>query len=423
MICFSNLIKFEARDNKIDDLIELEMCNTLEYLDLKNNLIEEDENINFLSSLTELKYLNLNGNAIQKKENYKELIDDYLKFVEKIDIDNDNIEEKENLEEFTNDNKNNNKNLDNDNNINSSNEKILDITNGSFDTRNQTKNSSMINSIDVNSNSSRPLSSNANTLMNFYKVNKNRNILDTENATRTAMDWKVANLINNNSPIAEGKEKIFNGIKSILASNKKRLNELSFNQDNKIEESFDINGNFNKKGFETERVFTSKGFVFNPIKPKIGGINNNNNEEINGKKVVKKPIIFKASGMNTNNTLNKTEDNIENSEMKSQSNTLSNFAKFKKEGQPILKPIIKKKIISNLDENSEINKTQDNPIRLISTNNTNEKPVLKKPIIFKQANTNINNNNPNPIGSDSSMSKRIFLNSAAPNTARVKIKN
>ena len=41
MICFSNLIKFEARDNKIDDLIELEMCNTLEYLDLKNNLIEE----------------------------------------------------------------------------------------------------------------------------------------------------------------------------------------------------------------------------------------------------------------------------------------------------------------------------------------------------------------------------------------------
>ena len=43
MISFTNLKKFEARDNKIDDLFELEMCNTLEYLDLQNNLVQEDE--------------------------------------------------------------------------------------------------------------------------------------------------------------------------------------------------------------------------------------------------------------------------------------------------------------------------------------------------------------------------------------------
>jgi hypothetical protein len=349
---------------------------------------------------------------------------------------------------------------------------MLDITNGSFDTINQTKNSSMINSIDVNSNSSRPPSSNLNnnTFMDFYKLKKNGNFLDSENSTnitRTQIDWKVANLINqddNNNLEGdtenenEGKQKVFNGIKSILASNKKRLKEISFiqNNNNKIEESFDNikndfinnnnNNNFNidKKGlgFETEKIFPNKGIVFNPIKTKTGGININNNTNTNTnedntvKKVIKKPIIFKGnyainSNINNNKILNKTEDNIDNinlnSELKLQSSTLNNFAKFKKEGQPVLKPILKKKIISNLDENCDILKTEDNPIRLINNFNDNkisEKPVLKKPIIFKQANTNINSNininNNNITGSDSPMSKRIFLNSAVSNTSKVK---
>jgi hypothetical protein len=466
MICFSNLKRFEARDNKIDDLIELEMCNTLEFLDLKNNLIEEEENINFLSSLTELKYLNLNGNKIQKNEKYNELIEDYLNFIEKIDINF--IEEKENSINF-NDNENyynNNKNINEIkyNNLNFSNEKMLDITNESFETRNQTKNSSMINSIDVNFNSSRPLSSNTNTLMNFYKINKNRNILDTDNTTRTTMDWKVANLINDNnnnndnnnenddynqtnSPRAQGKEKIFNGIKSILVINRKKLKDISFNQDDnnyykdKIEEnSYDLNLNCNTNfhGYQTQRVFPSNGIYIDPLK--YSPIKRNSNE-INTKKVIRKPIILKANESNTysnynananskpnlnnhKNTFNKSDENFEglSSKAKLPSNIIINFAKFKKEAQPILKPFIKKKVESNLDDNSEILKTQYDPKKLISTfNNYNAKPIIKKTIIFKQTNTNtINNNNNSENSPNSSMTKRL-LNSALPNTGRVRI--
>lgn len=62
------------------------MCSKLKKLNLRNNLIEDEDNIYFLSNLTELKYLNLNQNPIQKSSNYKKLIQECLNFIDKIDI-------------------------------------------------------------------------------------------------------------------------------------------------------------------------------------------------------------------------------------------------------------------------------------------------------------------------------------------------
>ena len=81
MVCFSSLEVFEAKENKIDDLIELEMCTTLKKLNLRDNLIKEDDNIFFVTNLNELKYINFNGNPIQKNENYKKLIQENLIFI------------------------------------------------------------------------------------------------------------------------------------------------------------------------------------------------------------------------------------------------------------------------------------------------------------------------------------------------------
>ena len=47
LICFQHLEVFEAKNNQISDLIELEMCMSLRKLDLENNLIENNQNLGF----------------------------------------------------------------------------------------------------------------------------------------------------------------------------------------------------------------------------------------------------------------------------------------------------------------------------------------------------------------------------------------
>jgi len=63
------------------------MCSKLKKLNLRNNLIKDEENIFFLTGLTDLIYLNLNKNPIQLDINYKNLIVVNLSFIYKIDID------------------------------------------------------------------------------------------------------------------------------------------------------------------------------------------------------------------------------------------------------------------------------------------------------------------------------------------------
>jgi hypothetical protein len=67
------------------------MSSSIIKLNLKNNLIADEENLSFLSNLSDLKYLNLNNNPIQVKDinKYKELIKEYLSFISSLDNDED----------------------------------------------------------------------------------------------------------------------------------------------------------------------------------------------------------------------------------------------------------------------------------------------------------------------------------------------
>jgi Leucine-rich repeat (LRR) protein len=75
------------KNNKIVDLFEIEgLSNSLEYLQLENNLIEDIENITFLSCLFKLKRLCLNGNPICKKNNFINEIYSNLPWILSYDI-------------------------------------------------------------------------------------------------------------------------------------------------------------------------------------------------------------------------------------------------------------------------------------------------------------------------------------------------
>ncbi len=86
----------EAADNSISDLIELEMCSSIKKLNLKNNLIQDEENIQFLGGLTDLKWLNLTGNPIYKNKRYKELIKENLFSLEVLDKEEEILDNADN---------------------------------------------------------------------------------------------------------------------------------------------------------------------------------------------------------------------------------------------------------------------------------------------------------------------------------------
>lgn len=50
------------------------MCDSLINLNLENNIIEDEENLHFLSSLQNLKKLNLNNNPINSNPQIKNII-------------------------------------------------------------------------------------------------------------------------------------------------------------------------------------------------------------------------------------------------------------------------------------------------------------------------------------------------------------
>jgi len=83
IICFEQLEIFEAKNNEISDLIELEMSSSIKKLNLENNLIENEQNIYFLSSLEDLEYINLLGNPIK---NYEQKLKELLPNLKEINI-------------------------------------------------------------------------------------------------------------------------------------------------------------------------------------------------------------------------------------------------------------------------------------------------------------------------------------------------
>lgn len=449
MVCFSSLEVLEAKDNKIDDLFELEMCTTLKKINLKNNLIKEEDNIFFLTSLIQLKYLNLNGNIIQSNENYKNLILENLMFVEKIDIDE--IESPKFTMKKINNSNNNELYTSKD-----SNEINFDSTNTSLENR-----SNNINSI-------RPPSSN--TSNNFYKKeintilgfsNRNNNILDnnTNIMPRTGLNWKnpnssnLASLMNknldraNNGDDGESRDlRLLQGIKSILRHNKKTLNEDSFiansNDHDKLNntENNSLNIINNIKGIsETARGFPTKHPAIPALsRPKgliniLNNINNNQNdqeEKIEIKKpIIKKPVIIKSiintATNNTGETLNKknnliinNNNNIPKTGTINFSSTAGNFFRPKEGAQMPLKPVIIKKINnnqnefntsnhnSNLDKN--LNNTLEDAINTSLISNPDNKIIFKnKPIIIKNPAINPGQNY---ASGESNSPKKLILN-------------
>ena len=54
----------DVEDNEISDVIDIEMCSTLQKINLKSNKISDESNLTFLSSIDCLKYLNIKDNPI-----------------------------------------------------------------------------------------------------------------------------------------------------------------------------------------------------------------------------------------------------------------------------------------------------------------------------------------------------------------------
>ena len=118
IICFEQLEIFEAKNNEISDLIELEMSTSLVKINLENNLIEDEQNIYFLSSLDNLEYINLRGNPIK---NYEKKLKELLPNLKEIDVqkeicDDEDIYNNDYNNDFSN-NTNNKINIKKDNNI------------------------------------------------------------------------------------------------------------------------------------------------------------------------------------------------------------------------------------------------------------------------------------------------------------------
>ena len=90
IICLEQLEIFEAKNNEISDLIELEMSTSLVKINLENNQIESEQNIYFLSSLDNLEYINLLGNPIK---NYEKKLKELLPNLKEIDVQKENCDE------------------------------------------------------------------------------------------------------------------------------------------------------------------------------------------------------------------------------------------------------------------------------------------------------------------------------------------
>lgn len=118
IICFEQLEILEAKNNEISDLIELEMSTSLVKINLENNLIEDEQNIYFLSSLDNLEYINLRGNPIK---NYEKKLKELLPNLKEIDVQKEICEEEDIYNnDYNNDfnnNTNNKINIKKDNNI------------------------------------------------------------------------------------------------------------------------------------------------------------------------------------------------------------------------------------------------------------------------------------------------------------------
>ena len=173
IICFEQLEIFEAKNNEISDLIELEMSSSIKKLNLENNLIENEQNIYFLSSLDDLEYINLLGNPIK---NYEKQLKDLLPNLKEIDIQRDICDE---IDIY------NNSIIPNENEINNINNK--NNLKNSIEFNDNTESTKVSTSIDLKKSESLDIDS-------VEVVDNNNNIIQELMESKTKFDFKKSSI-------------------------------------------------------------------------------------------------------------------------------------------------------------------------------------------------------------------------------------
>ena len=174
IICFEQLEILEAKNNEISDLIELEMSTSLVKLNLENNLIEDEQNIYFLSPL----------------KNYEKKIKELLPNLKELDVQKEICDE---YDIYSNDNSN--INIGNDNNL------ILSASTNDNKIKNNKEDKKDNNIIINNMTESTKLSTSTDLKKNESGENDNVEIVDDNNniiqelmESKTKFDFKKTNI-------------------------------------------------------------------------------------------------------------------------------------------------------------------------------------------------------------------------------------
>ena len=69
IICMQNLEILDIEDNEVSDLLDIDMCNKLTKIVLKKNKISDGDNLTFLSSISNLEYVDIRNNPICEDNN------------------------------------------------------------------------------------------------------------------------------------------------------------------------------------------------------------------------------------------------------------------------------------------------------------------------------------------------------------------
>ena len=242
IICFEQLEIFEAKNNEISDLIELEMSSSIKKLNLENNLIENEENIYFLSSLDNLEYINLLGNPIK---NYDKKLKELLPNLKEIDIQKDICDE---IDIYNNNIITSEENNDNQNILKNS----TDITNS---INNNTESTKVSTSLDLKKSQSGETD-------NIEIVDNNNNIIQELMESKTKFDFKKSSI--NDETFSKDKQKKDN-INNNIGANK--INDLSSSRykNNPFSSSSGFKALKDIKGKNKEKiVITSKNTNINP---------------------------------------------------------------------------------------------------------------------------------------------------------------
>lgn len=160
IICFENLKEFSAKNNKINDLFEIESVTSIQYLQLENNLIEELENITFVSTLENLNTLILKGNPICTNNNYLNQIKKEIPWLKDLDTD---YEQKISYDNPM---------------FNATSSSFFNSSVNSNDSQKGSKNNELSNSISKKKNTLEPINANNNSLSQDSKNDNERNDIE-----------------------------------------------------------------------------------------------------------------------------------------------------------------------------------------------------------------------------------------------------